>query len=212
METITVAVHQPNWQPEAPEGQGNWCYAAVTRAVRGALLGAQLSQAEIVHNFYLTINSFGGATAAGIGGTRGAAIDAYADALGQERGAQPIPYDWVQTWIQDGQVAPDVVEHLSHAWGEVNLDGLTESSINSLSADDDSEGQVCRTIDAGGLVIVGTAMHCLVIYGYELDIEGDGDDAVVQERRFHVWDPTNGSSKVVPLGDYDGSRVTFVTR
>lgn len=210
--TPALIVYDPSgWQVEDPAGAGNWCYAATTRAVRGALLGEQLSQAEIAHNFYSMINQWGGPAVAGISGTRGAAITKYMTAIRQVPGNPPVPFAHVQAWVQAGQLGGvDPIPLLSEAWGEVNLDGLSQDSIERAAADDATEVRICQTVDANGLVVVGTALHFKVIYGYELDVD---DDDNVLARRFYVWDPASGAvAQPADLGDFTGDKLTFVTR
>jgi hypothetical protein len=196
-----------------PTGTGNWCYAAATRAVRGALLGEQLSLEEIAHDFYRAIGDLGGPDAAGVAGTRGAAIAKYLTQIHFSPGGD-FPYSYVQAWVAAGQLGPGVnpLPLLSEAWGEVKLDGLNQESIRSSSADEATELRICQTIDANGLVVVGTALHFKVIYGYELDTADDDDTAVVA-RRFLVWDAATGVAQTpADLADFDGDALTFVTR
>lgn len=189
-------------------GPGNWCYASTTRAVRGTLLNERRSLQEIAHNFYLSIYQVGGASAAGIAGTRGAAIDAYLAAV-QTPGYQAVSFAQVRQWITEGKIT-DPTSLLGEAWGEVNLAGLKEDSINSSSASAETEIKICTTLDANGVVIVGTQLHFKVIYGYEVDVD-DGENVVA--RRFLVWDAGTGvASTPADLADFDGSRLTFVTR
>lgn len=210
--TQPITSYNPSgWQLEDPAGAGNWCYAATTRAVRGALLNEQLAQVEIAHNFYSRINEWGGPAVAGIGGTRGTAITNYMAAIRQPAGAAPIPFAHVQAWVATNQLGGvNPIPWLSQAWGDVHLDGLTQQSINSATADNATEERICQTLHANGLVVVGTALHFKVIYGYEMDVD---DDDTVLARRFYVWDPAAGVvAAPVDLADFTGDKLTFVTR
>jgi hypothetical protein len=208
--TPQLKVHDASgWQT----GAGNWCYAAATRAVRGALLGEQLSLEEIAHNFYRAIGELGGPDEAGIGGTRGAAIAKYLTQIHFSPGGD-FPYSYVQAWVAAGQlgVGVDPRPLLREAWGDLDLTGLNQDTVTRSSADEANELRICQTIDAGGLVVVGTALHFKVIYGYELDT-ADDDDTRVVARRFLVWDAGTGvAATPADLADFDGDMLTFATR
>jgi hypothetical protein len=208
--TPPLQVHDASgWQT----GAGNWCYAAATRAVRGALLGEQLRLEEIAHNFYRTIGELGGPQLAGIGGSRGAAIAKYLAQIHFSPGGD-FPYSYVEAWITAGQLGAGVDPRplLREAWGDVDLAGLNQDSIAGSSADEATELRICQTIDANGLVVVGTSLHFKVIYGYELDT-ADDDDTRVVARRFLVWDAGTGVvAGPADLADFDGDVLTFVTR
>lgn len=205
MQTLQMVIHQPNWQAEDPQGAGRWCYAAVTRAVRGTLLGEVLPQQEIAHDFYLRANR--DQQTAFLPPTTSTAITNYCGALGLEPGDEPIPLATVQGWISAEW--PDPTHYLRAAWGMVNLDGLTQDDLHGAQANEATELAICKSIDSGGLVVVGTGMHYLLVYGYELDVD---DDDQVLARRFMTWDPADGSTDTPYLDQINGlNQLTFVT-
>jgi hypothetical protein len=202
--TYKIAHDPSNWRAE--ECKGTWCYAAVTAAVRKTLLGEVLSQEEIVHNFYMKINAWG----AQISGTRGKAIAQYAKDLGLEPTQPAISYaDAKKKW------GPKTGALLKEAYGEVNLDDLKQDSIQRFKNTEDNERRVCQAIEEGGLVVVGTQLHFVLIYGYETDEPAQPSPSDARPvRRFLVWDPTNASTKLVDPGDdlITGQLVTMVTK
>jgi hypothetical protein len=190
--------YSPNgW--EAEQFKGSWCFAAVTKAVRGSLLGDNRTQGEIAHDFCEKVYTWGGGAAA-LGGTRGRDVDLYLDAIGRFDSQGPIPYgsvDWSSgAWDLLGKV-----------WGAVDLDGLKQVEKRA-STDPDVLGEVAAALVGEGLVVMGTQLHYLVVYGYEIP-EGVASDWIPDT--FGVWDPTDASSKVVDLGDdYAGQDLTLV--
>ena len=192
------------FQPHDPDGweaeqfRGSWCFAAVTRAVRGALLGEDRSQGEIAHDFCERVYGWGGG-AATLGGSRGADVDKYLAAIGRFDADGPIAYDHVD-WDTGAW------DLLGRVWGAVDLDGLQQVD-KKASTDPDVLGEVAAALTGRGLVVMGTQLHYLIVYGY--DIPDDTADDWIPES-FGIWDPTNGSKKVVDLGDYDGQDLTLV--
>jgi hypothetical protein len=75
------------------------------------------------------------------------------------------------------------------------------------STDPDVLGEVAAALTGQGLVVMGTQLHYLIVYGY--DIPDDAADDWISDR-FGIWDPTNGSKRVVDLGDHDGQDLTLV--
>ena len=78
----------------------------------------------------------------------------------------------------------------------------------TVRAPADVLGEVAAALVAEGLVVMGTQLHYLVVYGYEIP-EGVASDWIPDT--FGVWDPTDASTKVVDLGDdYAGQDLTLV--
>jgi hypothetical protein len=192
------------WEAELPEARGAWCFAAVTRAVRGTLAGDDRSQPEIAHDFCTSVSTLGGGVAT-YGGSRGKDIDKYLTAIGQPHHPERIRHSWVEAWVGDGSLA-DPAPLLHAVWGEVDYDGLQTEWVKA-GTDEGTVQQIAKTIENDGLVVVGTSMHTLVIYGYEIP-----DDAPqgYQAYGFAVWDPTDGSTKVADIGDYEGAQLVLV--
>ncbi len=151
--------------------------------------------------------SFAGGGSA-YGGSRGRDIDTYLAGIRQQPGADHIRYDWIGSWVEEGQLKPDPRPLLRPIWAEVDYSGLNTEWIKA-DTEEETRRQIAGTIERDGLVVVGTAMHSMLLYGYE--IPDDAPEGYVTDQ-FWVWDPTNGSSKLMDIDDLAGNELVLVTR
>jgi hypothetical protein len=176
-----VVSHIPSWDAEESWGAGNLCYAATAVAIHKSLRGTNLTQTEVAHNecmrlFELQLFS-----------NRGDDIKNYALLFGLEPGAAGVPYSAANKEIV--QAGKDI---LGQIWGTPLLEGLT---VVQGGVPTDGEAQICRIIEEGGLVVLGNQMHYVILYGYTVYES--------ELRKFKIWDPANGSNKVLEAGELD---------
>lgn len=199
---IFTTVDPGSWETE--QSRGSWCFAATTKALRGHIKGDGRSQAEIAHDFCIAVSDMGGGSV--YGGSRGKDIDNYLDGIRQKPGAEHIQASWVDTWVSQGTLTPDPRPLLRKVWGEVDYKDLKNEWVKA-DTEEATRQQIARTLERGGLVVVGTANHNMLIYGYE--IPDDAEPGYVVDE-FWVWDPTNGSTKQMYIGDLEGNQLVLV--
>lgn len=156
------------WGGGFTQETGSWCFAATEQTLQYSF-GTQVTQEEIAHNVMI---------ANGVAGASQTAT-AYLESITIEIvSAFDLPntdYATVQAYLSD--------EHrqtLQNNWGDLPLTGRTFQTGGALS-----EAEIMQTIDGGGLIAFGNAVHWKIIYGYTANGEG-------QITAVWVFDPMTG--------------------
>jgi hypothetical protein len=181
------------WAAEENWGAGSLCYAACTVALRGALEGVKLTQLQLAHETAVNMNYSGI-----FEGSRGAAAKKYCENVLALEVGKPPP-DFIEDVAEEGK------PYLKDVWGLVGTGNLPTKQ----GAYD--EQQMVDTLKGGGLIIINTQMHNLLVYGYEAVLI-DGQESGVFD--FGVWDPADASVKTWDVNDFNRSatEVVYVTK
>lgn len=162
-------VRSASWVSGSKQESTSLCYAAAEQAIHLAF-GDVYGQLELAHNFMLSES--GGASMSQDGAT-------YQLQLGVMQSTDMIT-DTLWRTVQP-HLTPTMTDILKGNRGDMTLVGRT---YNKGGAPDDQ--QIRDTIDAGGLVAIGSSIHWKVIYGYSVSPTG--------ARRLFVFDPWTGQS------------------
>lgn len=152
-------VTSANWSGHGvPQANDNWCFAAAEHMVHQAF-GRNVSQAEIAHNCMRD---------------RGRAEDPTGNAIAYYAGLRRIynaqnltNMNWT-TMERFVRADGALFNLMRESWGNPQLTGRVFTRGNKPEA-----ARIVQTIDAGGLVIIGSTYHWKVVYGYKSDSKGE---------------------------------------
>jgi hypothetical protein len=172
-----IASKDPSgWGAEEDWGRGVLCYAASTVALNRAMGARQLTQLEVAH-----LNAMGLNRANFFEVQGGEKAKQYAEMLGVVPGGEIPTFD---------QGMADMAKPLlGQVWGDPDYDGLNIERHSGLD-----EEEIERVLRAGGVVAANNPVHCRIIWGCTRYVTG--------LRTYKVWDPANGSSKMVEFNDF----------
>jgi hypothetical protein len=172
------------------QGAPGWCFAAAEQLVQRAF-GVTITQVEIAHNALLD---------------RGRRQDPAGQAVAYYTGLRAIlnqhslaDLSWatVQQHVRADQTLFDMVRT---EYGNPPLRGRTHTRTNAPDAT-----RIVQTIDAGGLVMIGSTIHWKIIYGYASGPTG----AVTSYKVYDPWNAGTNHAAMAPAAMSAGIEETY---
>ncbi len=162
-----------------PQATTSWCFAAAEHLVHRAF-GPPPSQDEIAHNCMLARGE--------IGDSKGN-VPAYCEGLqvlASSFGLGDLSWATVGAYVTSDQTLNNL---LRHEKGQPQLTGRTFTRTDAPNA-----ARIVRTLDAGGLVIIGDQIHWKVVYGYRSDAQGN----ITSYRVYNPWGTGTDNPNTTP--------------
>ena len=154
------------------QGAPGWCFAAAEQMVQRAF-GVTVNQVEVAHNIMLARGRSGDPA--------GNAVAYYTGLRGilNQHNLGNLNWATVQQYVRADQT---LFNYLRTEYGNPPLTGRTFTRGNAPDA-----ATIVQTINANGIVIVGTTIHWKIVYGYASDANG-------QITSYRVYDPWNNGT------------------
>lgn len=184
-------VTSANWNGQGvPQANQYWCFAAAEHMAHRAF-GQNVSQAEVAHNCMRD---------------RGRAEDPRGNARAYYAGLRQIyntqnltNMNWA-TMERYVRADGDLFNLMRESWGSPQLTGRTFTRGNAPDP-----ARIVQTIDAGGLVIIGTTYHWKVIYGYASNAQGN----ITSYKVYNPWDGGTDDPDMAPATMSNGIEETY---
>lgn len=151
------------------QGAPGWCFAAAEQMVQRAF-GVTINQAQLAHDVLLARGRSGDPA--------GTAQRYYTGLRAINNQHNPVDLSWpsVQQYVRQD---PALFDLLRKGWSSPTLLNRTCTRTNAPDL-----AQIVRTIDAGGLVMIGSEIHWKVVYGYASGPTG----AVTSLKVYDPWE------------------------